>query len=156
MSFLKRLWPARPVGTEVGSPANMVLAVLAGQRRRVEPSLPPPTAPGKMRIHLFAGDFASQGAAWHYCFYQDNNRPEDITRDLPDAYIDTTHVEARYGDYEARLDEFLLPGDVADVVSRMAGANTLVIIAEPAFGGIAYALNDTPRLRYLGPLVVNV
>ncbi len=109
-----------------------------------------------MRIHLFAGDFASQGAAWHYCFYQEHNRPEDITRDLPNAYIDTSHVEARYGDFEARLEEFLLPGDVADVVSRMKGANTLVIIAEPAFGGIAYALNDTPRLRYLGPLVVNV
>lgn len=143
-------------GAEVGTSAETVLAMLAGQQRRVEPSLPPETAPGKMRIHLFAGDFASQGAAWHYCFYQEHNRPEDITRDLPNAYIDTAHVEARYGDFEARLDEFLLPGDVADVVSRMNGANTLVIVAEPAFGGIAYALNDTPRLRYLGPLVVDV
>ena len=143
-------------GAEVGTSSDAVMAILAGQRRRVEPQLPPETAPGKMRIHLFAGDFASQGAAWHYCFYQEHNRPEDITRDLPDAYIDTAHVEARYADFEARLDEFLLPGDVADVVKRMNGANTLVIIAEPAFGGIAYALNDTPRLRYLGPLVVNV
>ena len=153
---MRRFLPAWFAGAGVGSRADTVLALLAGQRRRIEPSLPPATAPGKMRIHLFAGDFANQGAAWHYCFYQAHNRPEDLIRDMPNAYIDTAHVEACYQDFEARLDEFLLPGDVADIISRMAGANTLVIIAEPAFGGLAYALNDTPRLRYMGPLVVNV
>lgn len=109
-----------------------------------------------MRIHLFSGDFVNYESAWHYCFYTEANRPQDLTRDLPNAYIDTDFVEVRHGDYEDRLDEFLYNDDVADVIARMAGANTLVIIAEPAFSDLAYALNDTPRLRYIGPLVVDV
>lgn len=137
-----------------GSAPDSARDILAGQYRRVEPQLPPPTAPGKMRIHLFSGVFESSAAAWHYCYSHGPDRPEELTRDLPDAYIDTSHVEVRFEDFGRRLDEFLLPADVAAVVHQMDGANTLVIIAEPAFGGLAYALNDTPRLRYLGPMVV--
>jgi len=130
--------------------------VLTSNRRRVEPTLPPPTGPGKMRIHLFSGDFASKDTAQHYCFYTENNRPEDLTRELPDAYIDTAHVEVQFNAARTRLEEFLLPADVARYIKQMDGANTLVIIAEPAFGDLAYALNDTTRLHYLGPLVVDV
>jgi hypothetical protein len=156
MSFIKRFLPPWKTGAASSGTGLSVIERLGANRRRVEPTLPPATGPGKMRIHLFAGDFASKETADHYCFYVENNRPEDLTRDLPDAYIDTTHVEVQYNAARARLEEFLLPADVARILKQMDGANTLVIIAEPAFGGLAYALNDTTRLRYLGPLVVDV
>lgn len=130
--------------------------LLASRQRRIEPQLPPATSKGKMRIHLFAGQFATVEAAQHYCFYSENNRPEDLTRELPDAYIDTDHVEVCFDDHVARLASFLLPADAAAVSRKIGTDNTMVIIAEPAFGGLAYALYDTPRLRYLGPLVVSV
>lgn len=156
MSFLKRLLPAWLNGPAGGNAGVSVLDMLASHRHRVEPTLPPPTPQGTMRIHLFAGDFANKDAAWHYCFYNESARPEDLTRELPDAYIDTTHVETRFENYVERLAEFLQPADAARVTKQMNGANTLVIIAEPAFGGLAYALNNTSRLTYIGPLVVNV
>lgn len=156
MSIFKRLIPSALVGRTADRGAPSVLDLLASHRRRVEPTLPPPTGPGKMRIHLFAGDFASHEAAWHYCFFTEQNRPEDLTRELPDAYIDTKYVEMQFARAMERLEEFLLPADVATVIRKMDGANTLVIIAEPAFAGLAYALYDTPRLRYLGPMVVDV
>lgn len=120
------------------------------------PSLPPPTAPGTMRIHPFAGDFTSKDAAVHYCFGDGTDTVTGLVRDLPGASLDTDHVEVRFREAETRLGEFLLPTDAARIMQQMGPANTLVIIAEPAFGGLAYALNDTPRLRYLGPLVVRV
>ncbi len=154
MSFVKRLLPARFAGQTAGPAAVSVQDVLARQYRRVELNLPPRTAPGKLRIHLFAGEFETSAAAWHYCFYHTRGENEALARELPNAYVDTSHVEVRFDNYSRRLAEFLLPGDVARVENQMAGANTLVIIAEPAFGGLAYALNDTSCLRYLGPMVV--
>lgn len=156
MSILKRLLPSFLTSSEKGQTSVSVLELLASKRRRTEPQLPPPTPFGKMRIHLFAGSFASEDAARHYCYYTEKNRPEDLTRELPDAYIDTAHVEVCYDDSLNRLSSFLLPADAAAMHRKMGENNTLVIIAEPAFAGLAYALNHTQRLQYLGPLVVRV
>lgn len=156
MSLLTRLLPSFLTPSGHQQPTLSVLDILASKRRRTEPQLPPPTSFGKMRIHLFAGGFASEDAARHYCYYTENNRPEDLTRELPDAYIDTAHVEVCYNDALNRLSSFLLPADASAMHAKMGDKNTLVIIAEPAFAGLAYALNDTARLTYLGPLVVRV
>ena len=156
MSLLKRFLPSfRPVSAAGPSPA-LVRDMLDSQRRRVEPQLPPPTPYGKQRIHLFAGHFATEALARFYCFHDDGDRPAELMRDLPDAYIDPTHVEVCYENSLNRLSAFLLPADAAAMHRRMGDSNTLVIIAEPAFAGLAYALNDTSRLTYLGPLVVKV
>lgn len=144
--------PRAPHPSVTSSP----LEILAAVKRRPEPQLPPETPAGKMRIHLFSGNFASRKAAYHYCFFAEGNRPEDLTRELPHAYIDTAHVEARFGDHIDRLYEFLEPEKAAAMTTRLAGKNTMVIISEPAFGGFGYALHDTDRLSYLGPLVVDV
>lgn len=154
MSLLKRFIPSlRPVPAAGLSPA-VVRRMLASQPRRVEPLLPPPTPYGKLRIHLFAGNFANADMARYYCFQADGDRPADLMRELPDAYIDTTHVEVCFQDSLNRLSVFLLPADAAAMQRKMGDNNTLVIIAEPAFAGLAYALNDTTRLTYLGPLVI--
>ena len=154
MSFMKRFLPIWFSGPEPDTPAISAVDILARQYRRVELTLPPRPGPGKKRIHLFAGDFASSAAAWHYCFYHTRDETEALAGDLPNAYLDTSFVEVRFEDFPRRLPEFLRPMEVADVITQMDGANTLVIISEPAFGDLAYALNDTPRLRYLGPMVV--
>ena len=154
MSVLKRFLPAWFAGPALDGPAVSVHDILAGQHRRVELQSPPRTAPGKTRVHLFAGHFESSAAAWHYCFYHTRHRPTALSNDLPNAYVDTAHIEVRFEDYQRRLAEILPPSPVAALLREMDNRNTLVIIAEPAFSGLPYALNDTPYLGYLGPLVI--
>lgn len=154
MSFIKRILPARFAGAAPERAAVSAKDILAQQHRRIERQSPPPTAPGKIRIHLFSGHFETSADAWLYCFDQTPDIPAPLVQDLPHAYIDMSEVEVRFEDYATRLGEFLLPGSVAQLVAKMDGGNTLVIIAEPAFAGLAYALHHTPKLQYLGPMVV--
>jgi len=111
---------------------------------------------GKMRIHLFSGDFPDIDAAMTYCFESAGNVPEQITLDQPGAFIDTTHVEVVFDRAATRLNEFLTPDEADRMVAKMRGSNTLIIIEEPAFGGFPYTLNNTPNLFYHGPFIVDV
>ncbi len=109
-------------------------------------AVPPPANPN--RLHVFAGSFGMELEATDYCLTPlGKNQPEPLTRDLPDAMIDTSEVEIIFG--ETRIVSAL---PMLQPRPEVGGANTLVLIAEAAFGGLPYTLNDTPKLRYLGPV----
>ncbi|MFT5064870.1 MAG: hypothetical protein ACI9TA_000477 [Reinekea sp.] len=123
------------------------------------PSLPELTSPlpeGKLRLHLFSGNFASLDDAMKYCFHAEGDAPEQITVEQPDAFIDTGFVEVVHRNIAPRLAEFLSPPDVDRTITKMKGASTLIIITEDAFGGFPYALVTTKNVFYLGPVVVDV
>ena len=111
----------------------------------------PPHAPSN-RFHLFCGTFPSELDATAYCLDTNSaNEPEPLTRDLPDAMIDTSMVEIIYGTRVDAAVQMLDPSDAASLTERIGEANTLILISERAFGGLPYTLNDTPVLEYLGP-----
>jgi len=130
--------------------------LLAANRNRTRPDLPPPTPAGKLRIHLFTGHFANEQAAWHYCFHKTSTQDTALRRDLPAASIDSDFVEVCYTPILRRLSTFLTNADMRRVLDRIEAetGNTLIIIGEPAFGGLAYHLHSTDALQYYGPLVV--
>lgn len=117
-----------------------------------------PVPEGLIRLHVFAGDFATEEAALAYCYdAPDPAHPEPITRDLPEATIDTTYVDVAYaGDVPQALTTFFRGDDLSDLRVRVGSANTLVVVSEHAFRGLPYALSDTPVLTYLGPWLVPV
>jgi len=52
-----------------------------------------PPAANSNRLHVFHGTFASELDATDYCLTPlGRNQPEPLTRDLPDAMIDTSEV----------------------------------------------------------------
>lgn len=118
-------------------------------------SLPPPPPAGQIRVHFLAGDFDTAAEAEAYCFDSEGDAPEQITRDQPGAFIDTIFVEPVFGDIRTRLETILPAKTAARLFAKAKGANTLIVITEEAFGGMAYALEDTDRLRYLGPVLVD-
>lgn len=119
--------------------------------RDLADSATPPHAPSN-RFHLFCGTFASEPDANAYCFDAPNpNAPEPLTRDLPDAMIDTSMVEIIYGPRVDAAVQILDPSSSLNLADRIGAANTLILISERAFGGLPYTLNDTPVLAYLGP-----
>lgn len=111
---------------------------------------------GKLRLHLLCGDFDDADAAMTYCFRADGDKPEQITIDQPGAFIDTGFVEVVFRNAESRLTDFLSADEVAGILAKMHGTNTLIIITEDAFGGFPYVLGHTDTLSYLGPYVVDV
>lgn len=114
-------------------------------------SAAPPHAPCN-RFHLFCGTFPSELDATAHCLdAQGPNAPEPLTRDLPDAMIDTSMVEIIYGTRVDAAVQMLDPSGAANLTHRIGTANTLLLIPERAFGGLPYTLNDTPVLQYLGP-----
>lgn len=123
---------------------SALAALFSGPKPLPEAPVPPP--PGSDRVHLFAGNFGSELAATEYVFdAPDANHPEPFTNDLPDAYVDTAFVEIAHGDrLEPALE--LITRDIIDI----GDADTLIIVSEQAFGGFPFALDDTPRARYLG------
>ncbi|MFB1026180.1 MAG: hypothetical protein QMC33_12875 [Octadecabacter sp.] len=103
------------------------------------------------RVHVFHGTFVSELAATSYCFdAPSRNEPEPLTRDLPDAMIDTTEVEIIFGTARIGSAVPMLTQYTEDLFNEIGSDNTLVLIAEAAFGGLPYSLNDTPVLRYAG------
>ncbi|MEY1556746.1 hypothetical protein AB3Y40_14025 [Yoonia sp. R2331] len=116
-----------------------------------------PTPDGQLRLHLFSADFDGPEEAHRFCFIAPGaDLPVDLTRELTGAFIDTDEVEMIHGDIPTRLIEFLSEQEADDIVLRMAGDNTLILITEHAFGGLPYELDDTDRLTYLGPQLVAV
>ncbi|MEJ6397437.1 hypothetical protein [Yoonia sp. 208BN28-4] len=125
-------------------------------RGRPAPERPRALPGGKGRIHFLAGDFRDEAAARAYCYDAIGDLPEALTRDQPEAFIDTDHVEVSFGTHRDRLSEFLDDDTVAGLLDEIDGQNTLIIVAEPAFGGLPYTLQDTEILTYLGPQVVDI
>jgi hypothetical protein len=153
MSLFRRLLPAALLNLQ--APFGFADLLSLG-RRKPTPQLGKPLPHGKTRVHFLAGYFETKDSARHYCFHSERNVPEDLTRELPDAFIDIAHVEVVFEGHRERLSEFLDPAQVDLYVRKLYGKNTLILIAEPAFGGFPYALNDTSVLTYLGAEVVDV
>ncbi len=110
----------------------------------------PPAAPSN-RVHVFHGTFASEIEATDYCITpMGRNKPEPLTRDLPDAMIDTSEVEIIFGTDRIDAAIPMLTNRPSDLTRQVKADNTLILIAEAAFGGLPYTLNDTPNLRYAG------
>lgn len=126
---------------------------LLRSKEKSDSATPPHANPD--RLHVFCGSFPSELDATAYCLdAPSKNEPEPLTRDLPDAMIDTSEIEIIYG---ARVDAampMLDPYGQSNLSDRIGNANTLILIAEKAFGGLPYTLNDTPVLTYLGPIDV--
>jgi hypothetical protein len=153
--MFRRLLPFALSNFGSGFPSGIVDLLLFRSRKQ-DPKRGKPLPPDKTRVHFFAGNFENHDAARHYCFHSERNTPEDLTRELPDAFIDIAHVEVVFGGHRERLAEFLDVNGVETTLRKIDHKNTLVMIAEPAFGGFPYALNHTSVLRYLGAEVVDV
>lgn len=121
-----------------------------------QPELPAKLPQGKQRIHLLSGDFPDVDDAMAYCFHAPGDVPEQLTLDQPGAYIDTNFVEVVHNNAATRLNEFLTQDEAERMLSKMRGANTLIIITEEAFGGFPYTLGHTQNLHYHGPYIVDV
>lgn len=135
--------------------AKVLLYPLLGNIRSQDPSdsATPPGPPHEHtnRVHVFYGTFGSELAATDYCLTPlGRNKPEPLTRDLPDAMIDTSEVEIVFG--EARV---LAAIPMLNPRPDVGRADTIILIAEAAFGGLPYSLNDTPVLTYAGAFEVS-
>ncbi|SEQ42084.1 hypothetical protein SAMN05428995_104207 [Loktanella sp. DSM 29012] len=125
--------------------------------RIAQPTRPAPPPQGQMRLHLFGANFDSQAAAEAFCLSPPGTElPSALTQQLSGAFVDDAQVEAVHDDIPNRLAEFLDPEGVDDVLLRLAGDNTLIILTELAFGGLPYTLDDTTDLTYLGDITVAV
>lgn len=118
-------------------------------REYSDTAVPPPPNPN--RLHIFHGTFASELAATDYCLTPlGRNKPEPLTRDLPDAMINTSEVEIIFGTARIAAAVPMLYPNPDRLLGQIGADNTIVMITEAAFGGLPYTLNDTPALRYAG------
>ncbi len=125
--------------------------------RRKPPDPPLPTVSSQLRLHLFGSHFDDSAGAETFCYdIPAPDLPTALNRELKGAFIDPNEVEVIWGDIKSRLMEFLSAQDADDVLLRLAGDNTLIIITEHAFGGLPYELDDTDQLTYLGSQLVDV
>jgi hypothetical protein len=119
-------------------------------KEKSDSAVPPPANPN--RVHVFHGTFTSELDATSYCLdAPSRNEPEPLTRDLPDAMIDTSEVEIIFGAARIGSAVPMLTKRPEALLDQIRSDNTLVLIAEAAFAGLPYTLNDTPMLRYAGP-----
>lgn len=153
MSIFHRLIPSVLLPSGL---AGELINLLAFRKRDRVAKHGKPLPHNKTRVHFFAGHFGTKDAAKKYCFQSADNVPEELTRELPDAFIDTTFVEVVFRGHQERLAEFLDPSEQDKFLSKIGGKSTLILIAEPAFGGFPYALHDTSVLNYLGSTVVDI
>lgn len=110
-----------------------------------------PSATHPDRVHIFHGNFASELAATQYCLDPaSKNEPTPLMRDLPDAVIDPSEVEIIFGAERIGGAATMLASDPSDLLAKIGADNTLIMIAEAAFCGLPYTLNDTPHLRHAG------
>jgi len=135
--------------------ANFIRSVLSPLLRQTKPTRAKVAPDNPNRVHLFYGSFASELEATDYCITPlGRNKPEPLTRDLPDATIDTTEVEIIFGASRiAAAVPMFSPNN--GLIGQIGAHNTVVIIAEAAFFGLPYTLNDTPVLTYAGAFDVS-
>ena len=134
---------------------DLVRLIPSEPTRAEEPEPPPPTPPGRMRLHLFGANFETDAEAIAFCTGEET-RPSALNRQLDGAFIDPAQVEVIREPIVARLAEFLTPDEADDVLLRLSGDDTLIVLTEEAFGGLPYTLDDTADLTYLGTLMVRV
>lgn len=131
---------------------KFLMRLIRPTREKSDSAVPPPANPD--RVHIFHGTFASELEATDYCLTpMGRNKPEPLTRDLPDAMIDTSEVEIIFGGPRIIGAVPMLSPNPDGLLRAIGTDNTVVMIAEAAFGGLPYTLNDTPKLRYAGPYV---
>lgn len=122
-----------------------------------QPHRPVHLDPDHMQLHLFGANFASQADAETFCTAPPGtDLPSDLTQELDGAFIDEAEVEVIHGGIQSRLQEFLSGDETDDILLRLAGDDTLIIITENAFHDLPYTLDDTRHLTYLGHIVVPV
>lgn len=108
-------------------------------------------------IHIFSAKFDTEKAARAFCYdTPTKNTPEQITQELSGAFIDTNHVEVVFSNIGPRLNEFMSEGDSVMVVSALGSDNTVIIVAEDAFGGFPFVVHNTKTLTHLGQFTVPV
>lgn len=113
--------------------------------------MPQKGAPQSNRVHIFHGTFATELNATRYCLdAPSRNEPEPLARDLPDATIDTAEVEIIFGQDRIAVAVPMFATNPQALLDQIGTDNTIIMIAEAAFMGLPYALNDTPALRYAG------
>ena len=96
-------------------------------------------------------------------------RPERVRvalgKDLPDSEIKGILTRLEFSvredgpEMQIGIPSFRATKDITieqDLIEEIDGQNTLIIIAEPAFGDLPYQLGDTDILTYMGPQVVNI
>ncbi|SEM98228.1 hypothetical protein SAMN04488003_107100 [Loktanella fryxellensis] len=122
-----------------------------------DPHVPVRQDDGSLQLHLFSANFDDRAAADAFCAAPPGtDQPSRLTRELDGAFIDESEVEVIHGDILARLQEFLPPSEADDILLRLAGDDTLIVVTENAFHGLSYTLDDTATLTYLGPVTVAV
>ena len=133
---------------------NLLLRLIRPSRD-LSDSAPPPAA-NPDRVHIFYGTFASELEATDYCLTpMGRNKPEPLTRDLPDAMINTSEVEIIFGTARIQGALPMLSPNPMGLLRDLGDHNAIIMIAEAAFGGLPYTLNDTPKLTYAGPYEVS-
>ena len=124
---------------------------------REQPHAPVHLDPGHLQLHLFGANFPTRAEAEAFCTAPaGTDLPSRLTQELEGAFIDEAEVEVVHGNIQSRLLEFLSPGEADDILLRLAGDDTLIIITENAFHDLPYTLDDTRHLTYLGHIVVPV
>lgn len=122
-----------------------------------EPKRATPAPDGFAYIHIFCAKFDDAAAARKFCYDTPTiNTPEEITKELSGAFINTEFVEVIFGNIAQRLDEFMADGDSVQVVSSLGPDNTVILITEDAFGGFPFVVHSTKTLTYLGKFTVPV
>ena len=136
---------------------NATRVIPSESTRLPEPVQPQPQPPGRLQLHLFGASFDDQAAAEAFCYAPPGtDLSSPMTQELSGAFIDETQVEVVHDAIQPRLLEFLPEQEADDIILRLAGDNTLVIVTELAFGGFPYTLDDTRTLTYLGAITVDV
>ncbi len=135
-----------------------VAKLIPSESTRLEqPHRPVHLEEGNLQLHLFGANFDSQEQAETFCSAPSGtDLPSQLTQELDGAFIDEAEVEVVRGDIQRRLLEFLSTEEADDVLLRLAGDDTLIIITENAFNEMPYTLDDTAHLTYLGHIVVVV
>ena len=136
---------------------DMAKLIPSESTRLEEPTRPVHLDAEHLQLHLFGANFDTRADAEQFCTAPPGtDLPSALTRELDGAFIDEAEVEVVHGNNQARLLEFLAQDEADDIMLRLAGDDTLIIITENAFHDLPYVLDDTTHLTYLGHIVVTV
>lgn len=133
------------------------LLIPSESTRLKEPHKPVHLDANRLQLHLFGANFDTQHDADIFCSAPPGtDLPSRMTQELDGAFIDEAEVEVIHDAILPRLLDFLSAEEADDIMLRLGGDNTLIIITENAFGDLPYTLDDTMHLTYLGHIVVQV